>query len=444
MALTSLVTAVLMAPVYVSAPQSYRAMFPANPFEPRVNDVRLVLFRDRERVADSPATFAGDAWQARAVAPQPGRYRIEWWRNGTRFDDGVKPIVITEDNLFRPFQAKENRGGTLFHRNETTFTPMGADWHGATPRLSAVPDANWVRLVCSDGSEFSPLREPDGHPIRPGYLSDEAIERIDAYLDEALRHGKVVQLALWDARDFLPNRWPRHPWNADNGGFLTNAADLFTEPEPIRRMRLWARYAALRWSAHPALFAIEPLAYPERIPQASVWIEALVEEIRRSHLVPVMIVGSGEGPYDARFGRDAGWRWTRWEQDHPWRDWATTGYPPILRDGWLLGSRLDNLRLMTMVRIEYFLASGDRTGGTSWNVNGSTGFGESNWGVVASSPETRHIDGVGLADGEYDIRIVRSGSLELEARRIEIRDFSFAWPDGAIFVALRRTPATTP
>jgi len=89
--------------------------------------------------------------------------------------------------------------------------------------------------------------------------------RLDRVLAEAERRGVFVMLCLdyhgifevkpdyWGGNNF----WPRHPYNAVNGGPCQTQNDFFTNDEAKELYAKRLRYVVARWSAFPNLLAWE-------------------------------------------------------------------------------------------------------------------------------------------------------------------------------------------
>jgi len=89
--------------------------------------------------------------------------------------------------------------------------------------------------------------------------------RLDHVLAEAERRGIFVMLCLdyhgifevkpdfWGGNNF----WPRHPYNAANGGPCQTQNDFFTNEEAKKLYAMRLRYIVARWAAFPNLLAWE-------------------------------------------------------------------------------------------------------------------------------------------------------------------------------------------
>lgn len=130
------------------------------------------------------------------------------------------------------------------------------DWLGAYRRTGI----NYMRLWMwpqAFGIEWD--REDRLH-----YRMDNAW-RLDYVLTEAERCGVYVMLCLdyhgifevkpdyWNSNNF----WPRHPYNAANGGPCSTQNEFFTNEAAKRLYEKRLRYIVARWSAFPNVFAWE-------------------------------------------------------------------------------------------------------------------------------------------------------------------------------------------
>ena len=92
-----------------------------------------------------------------------------------------------------------------------------------------------------------------------------AIERLDALLDLAARHGIYVVLvldyhgALKTKADYWGgnNHWSSHPYNRARGGPCDSPAEFFTHPEARRLYKNRLRYLVARWGYSPFICAWE-------------------------------------------------------------------------------------------------------------------------------------------------------------------------------------------
>jgi len=143
-----------------------------------------------------------------------------------------------------------------------------ACWHGARGTfdyddwLEAYQKAgiNYIRIWM--WPEAFGIEWDKGDKVR--YRLDNAW-RLDRVLAEAARRGIFVMLCLdyhgifevkpdfWNGNNF----WPRHPYNATNGGPCQTQNDFFTNEAAKKLYEKRLRYIVARWAAFPNLLAWE-------------------------------------------------------------------------------------------------------------------------------------------------------------------------------------------
>ncbi|MGQ9591461.1 MAG: hypothetical protein ACUVYA_14350 [Planctomycetota bacterium] len=135
---------------------------------------------------------------------------------------------------------------------------------------------------------------------------------LDRVLGEAERRGIRVMLCLdyhgiletkpdfWGGNDF----WPRHPYNAANGGPCATQNDFFTSPEARKLYRKRLRYIVARWSAFPGILAwqffneidnVYGYLKPEDV---AAWHRDMARDLREldpyGHLITTSLTGKSE------------------------------------------------------------------------------------------------------------------------------------------------------
>lgn len=96
---------------------------------------------------------------------------------------------------------------------------------------------------------------------RPGYAgagryNQGNAAQLDALLDHAQARGMRLILAvnhLGQGSDWCAPEWDLHPYNRATGGWLEQAADLFTDPRALDFQERYRRYVIARWGDHPAV-----------------------------------------------------------------------------------------------------------------------------------------------------------------------------------------------
>ncbi len=95
---------------------------------------------------------------------------------------------------------------------------------------------------------------PGFHGI--GAYNEANAQRLDEILDYAYSKGIRVILVINNhgQASFKTDReWSYSPFNADNGGPLTEAKDFFTHPVPLHAQQERRRYIVARYADHPAI-----------------------------------------------------------------------------------------------------------------------------------------------------------------------------------------------
>jgi hypothetical protein len=172
------------------------------------------------------------------------------------------------------------RGDALVHEDGRPFRPLGENrFNVYDPAWSdgLGPDAYLARMA-RDGMNtlrifvFSACGRP-GTPPKPGCLEPAlgrfdpaAAEAYDAIFAAAERHGVKVVLSLF-AIGFTSGDawkgWEENPYSVDRGGPADAPGDFFSDPAAREAARRRLRYALARWSASPALLAVDLLNEPE-------------------------------------------------------------------------------------------------------------------------------------------------------------------------------------
>jgi len=264
-----------------------------NPFDPEEIAVDLEATGPGGRMIRLPAYYHRDfqkklsggrevltaagrgGWRLRFAAVEPGRHVLR-----VTAALGGKPVASGKANLQVTAGPARVRNGRGFVRvNETCRryfrlddgTPLFlnglcACWHdgGGTYDydrwLPAYRKAgiNYIRIWMwhhAFGIEWD-------RNDRLRYRLDRAWT-LDRVLDEARKQGIYIMLCLdyhgileekpdfWGGNNF----WPRHPYNAENGGPARNQNEFFTSSEARKLYRKRLRYLVARWSAYTNLLA---------------------------------------------------------------------------------------------------------------------------------------------------------------------------------------------
>jgi hypothetical protein len=231
-------------------------------------DFARKLAGDREVLA--PQGEGG--WRIRWLPLEPGRHLlvVTVSVNGKRTagaEASAEVVPGTRHGVAR-VEPVEKRHFRLDDGTPLFLNGLCACWHG---RRGTYDYDDWLAAYQKAGINYIRIwmwHEAFGLEWDKGdklhYRLDNAW-RLDQVLAEAERRGIFVMLCLdyhgifeikpdfWGSNNF----WPRHPYNATNGGPCQVQNDFFTNPEARALYGKRLRYLVARWSAFPNLLAWE-------------------------------------------------------------------------------------------------------------------------------------------------------------------------------------------
>jgi hypothetical protein len=266
---------------YGPATVTYAVQFPGNAYDPQVNDVRVRFLPARGAPVERLAYYDDGVWRATLVAREAGAYRPVLLRNGKEVPhvEARPEIINLQSQLPKGFIRLQ--GTQRFRWDDgSPYIPVGQNlgWKGSGQ--SEIPDylkqmgedgMTWSRIwACSwDGKNpWWPNEDPDA---RSDELWPPALNQWQTIVEGAESANVAFQFVLFHhglfSSDVNPN-WPDHPWNKAKGGFLASPEAFFTDPEAIRRTKMWLRYAVARYGHSPAIMAWELFNEVE-------WVDAL-------------------------------------------------------------------------------------------------------------------------------------------------------------------------
>ena len=231
--------------------------------------------RDFERTLDGQRELLnprGEGWRIRWLGLEPGRHALAvtatlGGKTAGRGEAAVEVVAGKRHGLARVepvgkryFQLDD--GTALFlnglcvcwHGNRGTYDYD--DWFASCQRAGI----NYVRIWM--WPEAFGLEWDRQDKLR--YRLDNAW-RLDRVLTEAERRGIFVMLCfdyhgIFEVKpDFWGdnNFWPRHPYNATNGGPCLVQNDFFTNADARKLYQKRLRYLVARWAAFPNILAWE-------------------------------------------------------------------------------------------------------------------------------------------------------------------------------------------
>ena len=248
----------------VTAPSGKQLRVPG--FFKRAFDRKLVGNREVLTPIDS------GGWRVRWLPLEPGRHKLVAsvtlaGKPAGRAEATLEATAGKRHGLARV----EPEGKRYFRLDDGTplfLNGLCACWHGGRGTydyddwLAAYRQAgiNYIRIWM--WHEAFGIEWDRGDKLQ--YRLDNAW-RLDRVLDEAEQRGIFVMLCLdyhgifevkpdfWGGNNF----WPRHPYNAVNGGPCQTQNDFFTNPEAKQLYQKRLRYIVARWGAFPNILAWE-------------------------------------------------------------------------------------------------------------------------------------------------------------------------------------------
>jgi hypothetical protein len=282
---------------------TFQVEFAGNPYDPEENDVRVQFLGPKGDPIERLAYFDGESgYKATLVTPIKGRYVATLYRNGKKMLElPQEGLIDVESPLAHGFVHPDKTNLNRFRWDDgTPFYPMGFDlgWRAGDNTIS-IPDqltkmgkngVSWSRIWACNWDGKNPWWSDDPGVIK-GQMSAKVFDRWQTIVEAADRAGVEFQMVMFNHGSFsskVDPDWPKHPWNAANGGFLKDAADFFTDAEAKRRAKMWLRYAVARYADSPSILAWElfnevewvDARYQNRWPDIAAWHKEMAEYVR--------------------------------------------------------------------------------------------------------------------------------------------------------------------
>ncbi|HTL57883.1 MAG TPA: DUF5060 domain-containing protein [Candidatus Limnocylindrales bacterium] len=244
-----------------------------DPFDYVATDLRVQLLQPDGSSLSLPAFFDGaTTWRVRHTPSQRGLYRVTGVTlNGQALSvTNLQPAswsvvgLATSPGFVRVDPANTNRFVTS---DGQRYFPLGQDvaWDtsgtitvvGLLAKLGAARE-NWSR-IWMDHWDGKNLDWPKvGNTF--GALNLNVAQKWDAIVSAAEQGGISFQMTLQHHGQYSstvdPN-WGQNPYNAANGGFLSDATQFFTNATAKALTKRKLRYAVARWGYSPAIMAWE-------------------------------------------------------------------------------------------------------------------------------------------------------------------------------------------
>jgi hypothetical protein len=266
-----------------------------NPFDPDVIDVWGNFTRPDGTLVRVPAFFFQDfarrvvngrerlepngspEWRVRFTPTRPGRWQWFW---SARTPAGVlrsepEAFVVTD----RPAAGETGLSAAgfvrrserdlryLVHDDGTPYFAIGENvaWYGDGRTLDY---DRWFARLAEQSANFARLWMPywafaleaPATPLGDYTSRLDRAWQLDHVFDLAQSSGLMLMLCLQNHGPFslaFNSEWAQNPYNAANGGPLTQPREFFTDPTALALFRRRLRYCVARWGYAPQLLAWE-------------------------------------------------------------------------------------------------------------------------------------------------------------------------------------------
>ena len=244
----------------------------SDPFDYAVTDVRVSILQPDSTTISLPAFYdGGTTWRVRHTPILAGSYQINGISlNGSSIPvSGLNPAswIVMGHPVSPGFVRRDPSNPTRFiTSNGRRYYPFGHNvgWDvNATTnvvsimaRLGAARE-NWSRVWMNDWDGKN-LDWPKVGSF--GQLNLTVAQKWDAIVSAAEQASVSFQMTFQHHGQYSTNvdpEWNSNPYNTANGGFLTNAAQFFTNATARALTRRKLRYSIARWGYSPAIMAWE-------------------------------------------------------------------------------------------------------------------------------------------------------------------------------------------
>lgn len=460
------------------------------PFDPEVITVDMEVTTPTDKQWVIPAFWARDyerqleggrevltargtgGWRVRYLPLEPGNHALEVVvRRGQTWVARGSTVLHVESAKGRGL-VRHDPGSRYFRFDDGTpffLNGLCACWHG---RRGTFDYDDWLAAYEEAGINYIRLwMWPQAFGIewdkgdRLHYRLDTAWT-VDRVLAEAERRGVYVMLCFdyhgmyevkpdyWNSNNF----WPRHPYNAENGGPCATQDEFFTKEEARDLYRKRLRYIVARWSAYSSVFAWEffneidnAYAYVEHDHVVD-WHQAMGAYLRSidpyQHLISSSFTGGSERPDLYALKAMDFSQYHSYNEKHPaemtagkaaafWERYAKPFYVSEYGTDWK-GWKPDtdpHLRALHQAIWSGAFTGAAGTGMTWWweSIHGAKLYGH--WSALA-----RFLDGTTMASAEMRpvtarVREDKAKAWAVATRRqalVWVLDPAMNWPEGAL------------
>ncbi|MGN6556101.1 MAG: DUF5060 domain-containing protein, partial [Verrucomicrobiota bacterium] len=246
----------------------------SDPFDYAATDIKVQWRLPDNSTRSLPAFFdGGTTWRVRHTPTAAGQYAI----TGVTFNgSSIAFTALTATNWLLSGPAN----GAGFIRVDATdpkrfvtddgrrFFPIGHNvcWNPSVsndyPRIFSRMGAareNWTRVWMTHFYEGLNLDWPKVNGTF-GQLNLTVARRWDLIVNEAEKAGIAMQIVLQHHGQYSTSvnaNWNENPYNAANGGFLSDPTQFFTDPTAKALTKRKLRYAIARWGCSTSIMAWE-------------------------------------------------------------------------------------------------------------------------------------------------------------------------------------------
>lgn len=274
-----------------------------DPFDFIAADVRVQVIAPDCTTNSLPAFFdGGTTWRVRHTPKMPGRYAVaavtlngaplavsnlqptNWFVSGSPTGPGFVRVDPTNP---RRFVTEDGRRHFPVGANVAWNTSVSNDYPRMFSRMAAARE-NWARCWMDHFGWTSNGKNLDWPKVDNtlGKLSLPVARRWDLIVNEAEQAGISFQMVFQHHGQYSSTNgsnvnanWEGNPYNALNGGLLTNATQFFTNATAKALTKRKLRYAVARWGYSPAIMAWElwnevqftDAAYANQWPNIAAW-----------------------------------------------------------------------------------------------------------------------------------------------------------------------------
>ena len=242
-----------------------------DPFDYTQTDMRVQITKPDSSALSLPAFFDGGVtWRVRHTPTTPGLYQATGVTlNGQAIQTSLQPASwMVSGNPTGPGYVRVDPANTnkFITSDGRRYFPVGEDVAWDVNSTASVVNLlaklggareNWARIWMDDWDGKN-LDWPK--PGAFGQLNLTVAQKWDAIVSAAEQCGVFFQMTLQHHGQYSSNvdpEWSSNPYNSANGGFLTNAAQFFTNSTAKALTKRKLRYAIARWGYSPSIMAWE-------------------------------------------------------------------------------------------------------------------------------------------------------------------------------------------